>query len=74
MTEHRRGPAAIWFDPVHHVLTRTVPLVRLDANEAIVVYRPVEGNVVRRLSFLTADMVDFAAVRNFVIVRQTENG
>lgn len=48
-TQHLRGPASTWFDPVVLESIRTAPLLRLDANEAIVVYRPVEGRVVRRI-------------------------
>lgn len=48
-TEHLRGPAAVWFDPVRHASIRSVPLLRLDANEAVVVYRPVGGRADRRV-------------------------
>lgn len=48
-TQHIRGPTSVWFDPVIHDSVRAAPLLRLDANEAIVVYRPIEGKVVRRI-------------------------
>lgn len=48
-TQHLRGPTSAWFNPVAHESIRAVPLLRLDANESIVVYRPVEGRVSRRI-------------------------
>jgi len=48
-TQHLRGPASAWFDPVAHESIRATPLLRLDANEAIVVYRPIDGRVSRRI-------------------------
>ena len=48
-TRHERGPCALWLNPVEHAAIRTVPLLKLDANEAIVVYRPEPGGVRRRI-------------------------
>jgi hypothetical protein len=47
--EHIRGPAAVWFDPVTMAELTVVSLLKLDANEAIVVYRPRAEGVERRV-------------------------
>lgn len=48
-TEHHRGPTVLWLDPVTMAEIRVEPLLKLDANEAIVVYRPTAAGVVRRV-------------------------
>ncbi len=48
-TEHQRGPAAVWFDPVEHAEISVKSAVTIDANEAIVVYHQHEGRVDRRV-------------------------
>ncbi len=45
---HAVGPASIWFDPVVHESIEVQPLVPLDANEALVVYRGGDGDTVTR--------------------------
>lgn len=47
--EHLRGPAVVWLDPVTMTEVRTAALLKLDANEAIVVYRPGASGVTRRV-------------------------
>lgn len=47
--EHLRGPAVVWLDPVAMAAVRIKPLLKLDANEAIVVYRPGTDGVRRRV-------------------------
>lgn len=48
-TEHRRGPVAFWLDPVAMDRIEVRELMKLDANEAIVVYRPMGSAVSRRI-------------------------
>lgn len=48
-TEHRRGPVVAWLDPIEMAGIRVLPLMKLDANEAIVVYRPTATAVHRRI-------------------------
>ncbi len=48
-TAHQRGPSAAWLDPVTIETIRVAPLIKLDANEAIVVYRPTAAGVSRRI-------------------------
>jgi hypothetical protein len=48
-TEHLRGPAVVWLDPVAMKTIRVQPLIKLDANEVMVVYRPNAGGVIRRI-------------------------
>ena len=48
-TEHLRGPQATWLDPVTTASIRVEPMLKLDSNEALVVYRPVAGSVLRRV-------------------------
>lgn len=48
-TEHRPGPAAVWFDPVMHLGIETGTATKIDANEALVVYRREPGRVARRI-------------------------
>ncbi|MCA9265886.1 MAG: hypothetical protein KDA60_18620 [Planctomycetales bacterium] len=51
-TEHRRGPAELWFDPVDHDSLEIVPVESIDANEAILVYqRQEDERVVRRVLY-----------------------
>ena len=46
--EHIKGPADTWFDPIRHESVEVRPLVPLDANEALVIYRRGEGDEVTR--------------------------
>ena len=48
-TEHRRGPAVEWIDPVVHDSIEVKKALETSANEAIVVYREQEGKVERRV-------------------------
>src|SRR3954465_7585760 len=48
-TEHARGPTSAWLDPITMEEIRVAPMTKLDANEAIVVYRPAAGGVQRRI-------------------------
>lgn len=48
-TEHLPGPTAIWFDPVTHLAIEVESATKIDANEALVVYRQQETNVLRRI-------------------------
>ncbi len=48
-TEHLPGPTAIWFDPVTHLAIEIASATKIDANEALVVYRQQEAHVVRRI-------------------------
>jgi hypothetical protein len=48
-SEHVRGPAAVWLDPVAHKKVRTEAALPVDANEAIVVYRRAGEQVDRRI-------------------------
>jgi hypothetical protein len=48
-TEHRRGPVAAWLDPVTMASIHVAEMTKLDANEAIVVYRPTATGVQRRI-------------------------
>jgi hypothetical protein len=49
-TEHRRGPADIWFNPVEHESITVEPAVPIDAHEALVVYqRQANETVTRRV-------------------------
>lgn len=48
-SEHVRGPAAVWFDPVNHKEIRTEQALPVDSNEAIVVYRRAGEKVDRRV-------------------------
>ena len=45
---HRRGPCEVWFEPVDHESIEVRPLVPLDANEALVIYRRGESDAVSR--------------------------
>jgi len=47
--EHVRGPAVAWLNPVTMEAIHVRPLIKLDANEAMVVYRPAETRVLRRV-------------------------
>lgn len=50
VSEHVRGPAEVWFDPVLHEQIGVLDLTPLDANEAVVIYaRGEEGAVNRRV-------------------------
>lgn len=46
-TAHEPGPIALWFDPLRHERITVAPKLKLNANEAIVVYRS-DGATVRR--------------------------
>lgn len=48
-TEHLPGPASIWFDPVIHMNVEIGEATKIDANEALVVYRRESDQVVRRI-------------------------
>ncbi|GAB5559253.1 MAG: hypothetical protein SynsKO_09000 [Synoicihabitans sp.] len=48
-TTHESGPTAVWFDPLRYQQIEVRPKIRLDANEAIVVYRPIGTRVERRV-------------------------
>lgn len=48
-TSHRSGPIALWFDPLLHETIETAEKLKLNANEAIVVYRPNGDRVERRV-------------------------
>lgn len=48
-TEHVRGPASLWLDPITTEEITLAPMTKLDANEAIVVYRPTPSGVQRRI-------------------------
>lgn len=48
-TEHSPGPAAVWFDPVSHLEIEVGAATKIDANEALVVYRREAGQVARRI-------------------------
>jgi len=47
--DHRRGPTAVWLDPISMERIRIASMTKLDANEAIVVYRPAVTGVQRRI-------------------------
>lgn len=47
-TEHRRGPAEVWWDPAEHESISHQPLEKLDANEALVIYRRETDDTVKR--------------------------
>jgi hypothetical protein len=48
-TEHLPGPATLWFHPLEHAGIGIEPAVKLDANEALVVYHRDGTNVRRRV-------------------------
>jgi hypothetical protein len=49
-TEHTPGPVALWFNPIEHAEIEVRPAMKVDANEALVVYRRGdEGAVARRV-------------------------
>ena len=48
-TEHVPGPAAVWFDPVKHLEIKVEAATKIDANEALVVYRKDGDAVTRRV-------------------------
>ncbi len=48
-TEHVPGPAAVWFDPVVHLKIEVQDATKIDANEALVVYRKIDETVTRRI-------------------------
>lgn len=48
-TEHRRGPATEWLDPVTHREIEIKKGLPVDANEAVVVYLEKNGEVTRRI-------------------------
>jgi len=48
-TEHIVGPAMVWFDPLVHKTIAVEPSTKIDANEALVVYRRQDEKVSRRV-------------------------
>jgi len=48
-TEHVPGPAAVWCDPVVHLKIEVQDATKIDANEALVVYRKIDETVTRRI-------------------------
>ena len=46
--EHVRGPAEMWWNPVEHESVEVHPLVEIDANEAVLVYRRLPNEEVER--------------------------
>lgn len=48
-TENISGPAAIWLDPVEHQEVAVAAATKVDANEALVVYRRTGDKVQRRI-------------------------
>ena len=48
-TEHVPGPAAVWFDPIVYLEIKVHEATKIDANEAVVVYRKVDEAVTRRI-------------------------
>lgn len=48
-SEHRRGPASVWYDPVKHASVEIKQALPLDSHEAIIVYRRINGEVERRV-------------------------
>jgi hypothetical protein len=47
-TEHVRGPAAIWFDPVQHETIAAEDAIPVDAHQALVIYGRKAGEQVER--------------------------
>ena len=47
-SEHVRGPASIWFDPVEHTSIEVAKALPVNAHEAVVVYRREEDQAVTR--------------------------
>lgn len=48
--EHSQGPATRFFNPIEHESISVQPVISLDANECLVVYRQIEENkVIRRI-------------------------
>lgn len=48
-TDHLPGPASVWFDPVSHLAIEIGEATKIDANEALVVYRRELACVLRRI-------------------------
>lgn len=48
-TRHEPGPVNVWLNPLVHERIEAAPLLRLNANEAVVVYRPAADGVQRRV-------------------------
>jgi len=48
-SEHVRGPASVWYDPVEHSSVEIKKALPLDSHEAIVVYRRMNHEVERRV-------------------------
>jgi hypothetical protein len=47
-TEHRRGPADIWFNPIEHASITVENATPIDAHEALVIYRRRDDEMVTR--------------------------
>ncbi|MEZ4650416.1 MAG: hypothetical protein R3E97_16850 [Candidatus Eisenbacteria bacterium] len=47
-TQHLPGPCDVWHDPVLHDSIETHDMLRIDAHEALVIYRPESGGQVSR--------------------------
>jgi hypothetical protein len=48
-TEHLPGPCEQWFDPLLHGTIEVKPAVNLDAHQAVVIYREIDGEVSHRV-------------------------
>jgi hypothetical protein len=48
-TDNLPGPVSIWFDPVEHRSITVETATKIDANQALVVYRQTEAGVIRRI-------------------------
>ena len=47
-TENIPGPVTQWFDPLEHEKITIITALKIDANEALVVYKKIEDGVVKR--------------------------
>lgn len=59
-TEHIAGPATVWFNPLEHSAITVEDAIKIDANEALVVYKRSVDNVQRRVVRGPALFVPFA--------------
>ena len=48
-SEHLRGPASVWFDPVKFKQVQVAQAIPIDSHEAVVVYRRTDEQVQRRV-------------------------